>query len=255
MRLRQIAFVAKELDPVAEDISDVLGLEVCFNDPGVGKFGLHNALWPIAGNFIEVVAPTRDGTTAGRYLDRRQGDGGYMLLFDCDDADAHRARLEAMGVRKVWTSPETDVVANHFHPADIPGCIVSIDTMLPRGDWHQEMAPWKWAGPNWKPHVRTDRTQALTAVEIQADNHEAVARRWAELFELPIRRNAAGDPQVEFDNIPVRFVPDRDGQGLGFGGIDVLPQNRSAILEAAERRKLRRSDQQIELCGVRVNLI
>ena len=44
MRLRQIAFVARELGPVLDDLCAVLGIEVCFNDPGVAHFGLHSHL-------------------------------------------------------------------------------------------------------------------------------------------------------------------------------------------------------------------
>ena len=43
LRLRQIAFVAAELAPVQDPLETVLGLEVCHNDPGAGRFGLHNA--------------------------------------------------------------------------------------------------------------------------------------------------------------------------------------------------------------------
>ena len=44
LRLRQIAFVARKLEPVEKDICDVLGVEVCYRDPGVAYFGLENAL-------------------------------------------------------------------------------------------------------------------------------------------------------------------------------------------------------------------
>ncbi|MCP5069350.1 MAG: hypothetical protein GY946_22525, partial [bacterium] len=47
MRLRQIALVAKELDPVVERLCSVLGIEVGFNDPGVAAFGLVNAVMPV----------------------------------------------------------------------------------------------------------------------------------------------------------------------------------------------------------------
>ena len=57
LRLRQIAFVAQKLEPVEEALIDILGLQVCFRDPGVGVFGLHNALFPVGNQFIEVVAP------------------------------------------------------------------------------------------------------------------------------------------------------------------------------------------------------
>jgi hypothetical protein len=255
MRLRQIALVARELDHAVDDLCAVLGIEVCFNDPGVGHFGLHNALMPVNGNLLEVVAPTREGTTAGRYLDRRGGDGGYMLLFQVDDAAAWRAQMEAQGVRVVWHSATADAVANHFHPQDTPGAIVSIDTMLPLEDWHAELAAWKWAGTDWRHHVRTERTQAFTAVEIQGDDHEALAQRWAALFARPVCRDVAGRPQLLFDNMALRFAPDRDGRGVGIGAVDLLPQDREAILRAADARGRRTGDAEVTLCGVRFNLV
>ena len=49
LRLRQICLVATDLAAVEKQIEDVLGLEVCFRDPGVGKYGLHNALFAMGG--------------------------------------------------------------------------------------------------------------------------------------------------------------------------------------------------------------
>ena len=56
MRLRQIALVAQELDPVVENLCAVLGIEVGFNDPGVAAFGLHNAVMPVGDTVLEVVS-------------------------------------------------------------------------------------------------------------------------------------------------------------------------------------------------------
>src|SRR3954471_9464936 len=95
LRLRQIALVARSLERVERQLTSVLATEVCFRDPGVGKYGLHNALWALGGTFLEVVAPIRDGPAAGRYLDRRSGDGGYMCILDCDDLDERRTQLSA----------------------------------------------------------------------------------------------------------------------------------------------------------------
>ena len=44
---------------------------------GSAEFGLENTLMPVGRNFLEVVAPIQEGTAAGRYLDRRGGNGGY----------------------------------------------------------------------------------------------------------------------------------------------------------------------------------
>lgn len=85
MRLRQIALVGQDLDACRAEIVEVLGLGGAYADPGVGKYGLHNAVWPVGDTFLEVVSPTREGTTAGRLLEKRQGDGGYMVILQTDD--------------------------------------------------------------------------------------------------------------------------------------------------------------------------
>jgi hypothetical protein len=93
LRLRQICLVAEKLAPVEEALSDVLGVKVCYRDPGVGKYGLENALFPIGNQLLEVVAPVEENTAGGRYLDRRGGDGGYMAITQCDDHAPRRAPL------------------------------------------------------------------------------------------------------------------------------------------------------------------
>ena len=125
MRLRQIVFAAGDLETVTRSITSVLGLEVCFRDPGVGKFGLANTLIPVDGNFIEVVAPDRDDTAVSRHLARLGGDGGYMVIVQGADALADRERVVASGVRSVWEHDLDDAIATHFHPADVPGAILA----------------------------------------------------------------------------------------------------------------------------------
>ena len=56
LRLRQIALVAHELAPIESALTDILGIRVCYRDPGVGHFGLENALFPIGNQVLEVVA-------------------------------------------------------------------------------------------------------------------------------------------------------------------------------------------------------
>ena len=65
MRFRQFVFVAEDSKSAVVDIGATLGLSVCYNDPNVGAFGLHNALLPIGGDLIEVVAPIREGDHGG----------------------------------------------------------------------------------------------------------------------------------------------------------------------------------------------
>ena len=76
LRLKQICLVAADLDPVEEQLKEILGLEVAYSDPGLSQFGLKNIMLPIGNGFLEVVTPVEENTTAGRFLERRDGDGG-----------------------------------------------------------------------------------------------------------------------------------------------------------------------------------
>jgi hypothetical protein len=207
IRLRQVALVARELDPVVEELCEQLSVGVCFRDPGVARFGLHNALMTIGDQFLEVVAPTQDGTTAGRLLDRRGGDGGYMAIFEVDDLDDRLGTLEKAGVRTVWTIDRTDIRARHLHPRDVGGAIVSIDQPVPNGAW-----PW---GGQWVAHADTDVVTGIAGITIGAQDPAAMRARWAEL---------------DLDHA-VRFVP-ASGRGDGIDGLDLVASDRSRAGEA-----------------------
>jgi len=62
-------------------------------------------------------------------------------------------------------------------------------------------------------------------------------------------------PAVKLDNAHIRFSTDTDGRGVGICAIDVLPADRANILAMADKMELRQGDNQIMLCGVRVNLV
>src|ERR1700751_3422637 len=97
IRLRQICLVASELEPVIADIADIMGLAVCYRDGNVEKYGLVNALLPVDTILLEVVSPFRDGTAAGRFIQKTGGRGGYMAMFPCDDPGARAKAAHAPG--------------------------------------------------------------------------------------------------------------------------------------------------------------
>src|ERR1700744_1163736 len=99
LRLRQIWLVAPQLEPVISDIAGIMGLDVCYRDGNVEKYGLVNALLPVDTILLEVVSPFRDGTAAGRFIEKTGGRGGYMAIFCCDDPDARGKAANALGVR------------------------------------------------------------------------------------------------------------------------------------------------------------
>jgi hypothetical protein len=52
----------------------------------------------------------------------------------------------------------------------------------------------------------------------------------------------------------VRFVPCTDGRPEGLGGIDLACADKAGILAAAEARGAVTGDDQVSLCGMRINL-
>ncbi len=256
LRLRQIALVANQLQPVVDDFREVLGIEVCFRDPGVGRFGLENALFPVGNQFLEVVAPTREDTAGGRYLERRGGDGGYMVITQCDDHTPRRARVDALGVRLAHSFDKPGVFRNmQMHPKDTGGSFFEIDEQQGRNA-HDLDGPWDPAGgPDWKAGQRLDVVSAITAAELQVDDPAATSARWSEIAEIPLTREAAGNPVLPLDGAAVRFVPISDGRPEGLGAIDLTVVDRPRLLAAARARDAYRSDSQVYLCGMRINLV
>lgn len=250
LRLRQIALVAEELAPVEQAICDVLGVAVCYRDPGVGHFGLENALFPIGNQLLEVVAPVQENTAGGRYLQRRGGDGGYMVITQCDDHAPRKARVAELGVRLAHQFETHDFRNMQMHPKDTGGTFFEIDEQLGEGA-HEPDGPWEPAGPDWQRARQTERVTGIVAAELQCDDPAVVARRWGEIAELPV----AADNTIALQNATLRFVPCADGRPEGLGGIDVAVADKAKILAAADSMGARRSDEQVYLCGMRINLV
>ncbi|MBA3604901.1 MAG: VOC family protein [Actinomycetota bacterium] len=250
LRLRQIALVARDLDAVVDDIRAVLGLEVGFRDPQIHRLGLHNAVMPVGGEFLEVVSPTAAGTTAERYLDRRRGNGGYMVITQCDDHPPRRARVEALGIRIVAQFDDDGFTDVQLHPADTGGSFLEID--------HQDggdspSGRWSPAGPDWHDAVRTDVVSAITAAEIQCDDPAFVAARWSEVVELPVE-DRDGVRTIALENAAVRFVEITDGRGEGLGGVDLRVVGAERLRAAADQRGLPGGDDHVIIGGLRMYL-
>lgn len=254
MRLRQFVFVVDDLAAGVAEMRDILGLETCYSDPIAAEFGLKNAMFPIGGNFFEIIAPVMPDTTAGRFLKRRGGPGGYMMMLQSADALADRRRILADGIRAIWEYTEKKVIATHYDPRDVPGAILSIDTMNPGTPVHQESGHWEWAGPEYRHFQRDMTSRALAAVELQVADPAGAADIWARVTGLPVRVRADA-PELVLDNARIRFVPLADDRGPGPRAVDILPQNRNAILAAAAARGQLIDDDTVMVCGVRINLI
>ena len=253
LRLRQIAGVAEKLQPVEDDLKAILGVDVCYRDPGVGYFGLENALFPIGNQLLEVVAPIQENTAGGRYIERRGGDSGYMVITQCDDHPPRRAHVDKLGVRIVLDNQSSEFINLQLHPRDTGGTFFEIDQQLGEGALNED-GPWHPAGPDWQRAKQLGRVKGIVAAEIQCIDPASVSQRWAEIAQLPLVQ-LDGISRIFFENAAIRFVPCTDGRPEGLGGIDIQTTDKAAILDAAAARGKVSGEDQVYLCGMRMNLL
>ena len=250
LQLRQICLVAKKLEPVIQDLTAVLGINRCFVDPGVGAFGLENTLMPIGRNFLEVVAPIEENTAGGRYLERRNGDGGYMVITQADSAETQQTvRQNALdnGVRVAHETIREDWNLCQLHPGDLKAAFLEIESDL-YNDFNGHWNP--VGGLGWEDKVNQDITVDYQGVELQSSDPLELAELWGKVAGLPIQRNGS-EFTMDLNNVTIRFVEEEDGRGPGLGGLDILVHNREHILREAENRDCFVSEERVDICGTR----
>tara|TARA_B100000686_G_scaffold288127_1_gene314029 strand:+ start:971 stop:1708 length:738 start_codon:yes stop_codon:yes gene_type:complete len=224
MDLRQLVMVSSLRDPIVENLCNLFDIKVSFNDPGVGHFGLENAVLPVGTDFLEVVSPVEENTTAGRYLDRRNGDGGYMVIIQVDDFSEAKDNVKKNDVTVVWESEHPEAKAIHLHPKQMGGAIVSLDWMNPKESW-------KWAGPNWGEFVNTTMVKRFVGVEIQSDNPEVMKNTWQNVLNIPTENVISNE--IHLDNTWIRFVEDEDGRGSGVSAFCVKVNDKEYLEKKA----------------------
>jgi hypothetical protein len=199
---------ARELEPAADALRSELGLGEPFVDPGVGRFGLRNAVFALGDTFLEVVSPVRCGTSAGRLLERRGGDCGYMLMFQVLGLAAARARAAERGVREVFEVSLQEIDEIHLHPADMRGAIVSLSEPRPPESW-------PWGGPGWAERSAPVR---IVGASVAVRDPASVAERWTAVL------GGAADVELLADDaeaglVEIRLDGDAPRRPVTIGGV------------------------------------
>jgi hypothetical protein len=249
MRLRQICLVAPHLEPAVSDIAGIMGLNVCFRDGNVAKYGLENALLPVDTILLEVVAPFQQGTAAGRFLDRTGSRGGYMAIFCCDDPDERGRHAKEMGVRVANVIDHPPYHGVQLHPRDCRAAFIEFNHTAGSDDILCAYPP---AGPDWQKSIRKHVTRALVGVEMQSPEPRALAEHWGKIIGIPVSQDKAGDPALALPNGSFRFVKGASDimSGLTFEVGDI-----AAVRDAAEAKGYAVSGDSFLLGGVTFRLV
>ncbi len=233
LRFRQVCLVAPALEPVATDLSFILGLDICFRDPAVGKYGLENALWPIGDMFIEIVAPTKPDTAAGRFLARSKGHGGYMAIFDCDDPRTRGTHCESIGVTKIVDHDHGAYTGVQLHPRDCRAAMIEFNHTQGGDADPVHYAP---AGPDWARYRRKDQTRRIRAIDVETPAPLELAAHWGKIVQRRVEAQADGTPTLQFAEADIRFVQAAPGAPECIGALTVDCADPDGVLRRAASR-------------------
>ncbi|WP_369726560.1 hypothetical protein AB8Z38_21280 [Bradyrhizobium sp. LLZ17] len=249
MRLRQICLVAPQLAPVISDIAEIMGLAVCYRDGNVAKYGLENALLPVDTILLEVVAPFRDGTTAGRFIEKSGGRGGYMAIFCCNDPDERGRNANAMGVRTANVIDHAPYHGVQLHPRDCRAAFIEFNHTEGSDDILGTYPP---AGPDWQKFIRTDVTQALTAVEMQSPDPQGLAEHWGKIIGVVPGTTCGGEAELKLPNASFRFVK---GASEIMSALEFQVADVTRVLHAARQKGHAVAGNEFLLGGVTFRLV
>jgi hypothetical protein len=250
LRLRQICLVAKDLARQAESIKAVFGLEECYRDPNVGRYGLENVLFPVGADFIEIVAPTRPGTAAGRFLERHGGRHGYMVILDCDDPESRQKHCEAMGVRTANLIRHDRYLGVQLHPKDTGGAMIEFNRTDGGADPMGAYAP---AGPAWQKAIRQDVTRRMVAAEIECPQPAAFAERWGRILQRSAQPLGEGKFRIALDVGAINFLPGCSPEPA-LAGVELQVADKRRVVNAAQERNCLAADGRVDICGLRFRL-
>jgi hypothetical protein len=249
LRLRQICLVAPQLEPVISDIAGIMGLNVCYRDGNVAKYGLQNALLPVATILLEVVAPFREGTAAGRFIDRTAGRGGYMAIFCCDDPDGRQKHANAMGVRTANLITHAPYHGVQLHPRDCRAAFIEFNHTDGSDDI---LGPYPPAGPDWQNFIAEDLTQALVGVEMQSPQPQDLAEHWGKIIGVAAGKNDNGEAELKLPNCSFSFVK---GASEIMSALTFRVTDAAKVRDAARARGYAVSGNEFLLGGVNFRLV
>ncbi|KAL6247284.1 hypothetical protein RBB50_005630 [Rhinocladiella similis] len=248
-RLRQIAFIAHDMERARYLLTTILDTEVVYVDPAVSRWGIENVLVSIGGDIIEICSPLKPGphTPVGRQLAKLDAPAaGYMLIMQTVDAVARRQSIESHNLASVifshydpdtttntTTHAEVESACIQYHPRGIPGGIMpeldSHATTAANPDPLSEFSPWHTCGPSStypaysaamrrNSHLRLiGATLRLSPDQSDVTPH-AAARKWHEIFGMPYQDDELFNV---FTNSRVRFLPPTPGHREGLESITI----------------------------------
>ena len=195
-RLRQVAFLVRDLQEAGELYERTLGMKACHSQD-LPQFGLTNLVLPAGGGtFVELLEPTSTDSAAARFLERR-GEAPYLLIFETKQFDRLIGHLKSLGVRITGESQHGRQKSAFIHPSSANGAFLQI---IEVGDTEN---PWPAAGPDWMHTAVQPLTRQLRQVAVLVRDLDQATRRWSEMFGLEATQRF----KIAFTDLEIAVIP------------------------------------------------
>ena len=195
-RLRQVAFLVKDLEEGTELYRRHLGMETCHSED-LSSYGLKNAVLPAGnGTFIELLQPTTPDSSAARYLERR-GEAPYMLIFETSEYDRLLLHLKTLGVRLTEELATEDYRHCFIHPSSANGALLEILEVTHPSN------PWPSAGSDWQSLTHQPLTKQIRQMAVLVRDLDAAVERWQEMFGIIATKRF----HVSFTDLEIAVLP------------------------------------------------
>ncbi len=195
-RLRQIAFMVRDLTEARDLYQQTLGMEVCYSED-LSRFGLENLVLPAGnGTFVELLSPTVASSPGGRFMERR-GEAPYLLVFETKQYQQLIPHLKSLGVRITSEMEDGNQRSAFVHPSSANGAFIQVIEVT-GGD-----NPWPAAGPDWQREAEHSLVRQLRQVAVLVRDLDQATQRWGEMFGL----RATARFQVSFTDLEIAVMP------------------------------------------------
>ena len=142
-----------------------------------------------------------------------------MVLLQTENIEQHKSRLTEIDIRIVHdgeiAEKDASIRGIHLHPKDVGGAILSLDEAHPPESW-------LWAGQDWLYHSLNGVVTGINAIDIQANDPDAMAERWSNAIGIPSRSRV-----IELEDAEIVFVATTDGRGDGLSSASLVAKDRN----------------------------
>jgi len=128
-RIDHVGIAVRDLDAAIAFYERVFGLRVVHEEMNEEQ-GVREAMLAVgdSGSCIQLLAPLRNDSPVGRFLDR-SGEGVQQVAYGVNDIEAASVALRAAGLRLLWDEPKRGTAGskvNFIHPKDAGGVLVEL---------------------------------------------------------------------------------------------------------------------------------